>query len=56
MNPETWQLDSAPLTWTLEDLNLEPLETVDYGQLETLDSLRSDIGSRAEMKAETLPK
>ena len=56
MNPETWQLDSTPLTWALEELNLEPLETVDCGQLETFGALRRDTGSREEMKAETLPK
>lgn len=67
MTPETWQLDPEPLSWKLEELKHEPLEVLDFGELETLDyepfipldtvsALGSALGSSLEIDTEILPK
>lgn len=63
MTPETWQLDPEPLSWKLEEWKHEPLEVLDFGELETLDyepfiplDTVSALGSVQEINTEILPK
>lgn len=56
MTPESWQLDPEPLSWKLEEWKFEPLEVLDFEELETLSAIGSELGNLSEIDTEILPK